>query len=65
MSVWHVSIVRALRQSGLFVNVQLTHFQERQPDGAWIFSESTFRGDVEEEIQEVIEIVRQRTIGEE
>ena len=128
MSVWHASIIRILRQSGLFANVQLIggkvraflsatrfldihfdpttnsysyalidltltyagdkrlfgwddfphpnyaaltslrsyphHFRERLPDGAWQFSESTFRGDIENEIQEVIEMVRQRTAGE-
>lgn len=128
MSIWHASIIRILRDSGLFSDVQLTggkvraflsatrildihfdpttqsysyalidltlpyagdkrlfgwddfphpgydvltglksyphHFQERLRDGAWQFSESTFRGDVEGEIGEVIEIVRQRTSGE-
>lgn len=125
MSIWHASIVRMLRQSGLFTNVQLLggkvraflsptrfldihfdpttksysyalidlalpyagdkrlfgwddfphpdhaslanfknyphHFQERLPDGKWQFSESTFRGDVENEIRQVIEIVLRRT----
>lgn len=41
------------------------HFQERLPDGSWQFSESNFRGDIEKEICEVIEIVRQRTSGDE
>ncbi len=128
MSIWHVSIVRILRESGLFKEVQLMggkvraflsqtrfldihfdpttnsysyalidltlsyagdkrlfgwddfphpdyaalttlesyphHFQERLPDGSWQFSESTFRGDVENEISQVIEMVRQRASGE-
>ncbi len=124
MSIWHASIIRILRESGLFTSVQLIggkvrafisttrfldihfdpttngysyalidltlpyagdkrlfgwddfphpdyaalknlksyphHFQERLPDGTWRFSESTFRGDVENEIHKVIETVRQR-----
>ena len=128
MSVWHASVVRFLRESGLFADVQLIggkvrallsaarfldvhfdptttssfalidltlpytgdkrlfgwadfphldydaltllksyphHFQDRLPDGTWQFFESTFRGDVENEIREVIETVRQRTSGKE
>jgi len=128
VSIWHASIVRILRESGLFSNVQLAggkvraslsqtrfldihfdpttnsysyalidltlpyagdkrlfgwddfphpnyaalanlksyphHFQERLPDGEWQFSESTFRGDVENEIREIIVIVRRRISGE-
>lgn len=128
MSIWHVSIIRILRESGLFTSVELMggkvraflsqtlfldihfdptinsysyalidltlpyagdkrlfgwddyphpdyaalaslnsyphHFQERLPDGNWQFSESTFRGDVENEIYKVIETIRQRTSGE-
>jgi hypothetical protein len=30
------------------------HLQERLPDGNWQFSESAFRGDIENEIEEVI-----------
>jgi len=40
------------------------HFQERLPDGTWNFSESTFRGDIESEIHDVIETIRQRTSGD-
>ena len=129
MSVWHASVVRLLRESGLFADVQLIggkaralltaarfldvhfdpttnsysyalidltlpytgdkrlfgwddfphpdydaltrlksyphHFQDRLPDGTWQFFESTFCGDVENEIREVIETVRQRTSGKE
>ena len=128
MSIWHASIVRILRESGLFFDVQLAggkvraflsqtrfldihfdpttnsysyalidltlpyvgdkrlfgwddfphphyaaltslksyphHFQDRFPSGEWQFSESTFRGNVEKEIHEVIETIRQRTSGE-
>jgi hypothetical protein len=128
VSVWHASVVRILRESGLFAYVQLIggkvrafltatrfldihfdpttnsysyaliditlvyggdkrlfgwddfphpdyevlvrlksyphHFQERTPDGTWKFSESSFRGDVENEIKEVVEIVRRRALGE-
>jgi len=128
VSIWHASIVRILRESGLFSNVQLAggkvraflsqtrfldihfdpttnsysyalidltlpyagdkrlfgwddyphqdyaalqslksyphHFQERLPNGEWKFSESTFRGDVENEIREVVEVVRQHTSSE-
>jgi len=39
------------------------HFQERLPDGGWQFYESTYRGDVEKEIQRVIEVIRQRNIS--
>ncbi|MCC6301046.1 MAG: hypothetical protein IT314_17290 [Anaerolineales bacterium] len=124
MSVWHAAVVRVLRESGLFANVQLIggkvraflsatrfldihfdpttnsysyalidialsyegdkrlfgwddfphpdyeavtrlksyphHFQERNPDGTWQFSESSFRGDIENEIKEVVEVVRGR-----
>ena len=127
MRIWHASIVRILRECGLFADVQLIggkvrafltatrfldihfdpttdsysyalidltlpytgdkrlfgwddfphpdsvaltslksyphHFQDRLPDGTWQFSESTFRGDVENEIRKVIETVRQRTSG--
>ncbi len=128
MSIWHASIVRILRESGLFSDVQLVggkvraflsqtrfldihfdpttasysyalidltlpytgdkrlfgwddfphpdsaaltnlknyphHFQERLKGGAWQFSESTFCGDIENEIREVIEVIRQRASGE-
>lgn len=128
MSVWHASIVRILRVSGLFSDVQLVggkvraflnqtrfldihfdpitdsysyavidltlsyagdkrlfgwddfphpdyaalaslksyphHFQERLADGTWQFSESTFRGDVENEVHNVIETIRQRASDE-
>jgi hypothetical protein len=128
VSIWHASIVRVLRESGLFTDVQLAggkvraflsqarfldihfdptsgsysyalidltlpypgdkrlfgwddfphpnytaltslksyphHFQERLSSGKWQFSESTFRGDVENEIHEVIETIRQRISGE-
>jgi len=128
VSIWHASIVRTLRESGLFSSVQLAggkvraflsqtrfldihfdpttnsysyalidltlpyagdkrlfgwddyphqdyaalqslksyphHFQERLPNGEWKFSESTFRGDVENEIREVVEVVRQHTSSE-
>ncbi|MBM3178736.1 MAG: hypothetical protein FJZ86_00105 [Chloroflexi bacterium] len=128
MSIWHASIVRTLRESGLFSDVQLAggkvraflsqtrfldihfdpttssysyalidltlpypgdkrlfgwddfphpnyialtslasyphHFQDRLPSGEWLFSESTFRGDVEKEIHEVIETIRQHVMGE-
>lgn len=128
MSTWHASVVRILRESGLFSEVQLVggkvraflsqirfldihfdpttnsysyalidltlshpgdkrllgwddfphpdhialtnlksyphHFQERLADGEWQFRESTFRGDVDNEIREVIEIIRRRTSGE-
>ena len=128
MSIWHASMIRILRESGLFSDVQLVggkvraflsqtrfldihfdsttssysyalidltlpypgdkrlfgwddfphphyaaltslksyphHFQERLNDGTWQFSESTFRGDVENEIREIIETIRQRTSGE-
>ena len=40
------------------------HFQERLPDGTWRFSASTFRGDIEKEIQEVIEVIRRRLVEE-
>ncbi|HQV94940.1 MAG TPA: DUF6516 family protein [Anaerolineales bacterium] len=124
MSVWHASVVRMLRQSGLFTDVQLVggkvraslsatrfldvhfdpttnsysyalidltlahagdkrlfgwddfphpdydplirlksyphHYQERLPDGTWQFIESSFRGDVENEIEEVIETIRRK-----
>ncbi len=33
------------------------HFQERLPNGKWQFSESTFRGDIENEIEEVIRFI--------
>ncbi|MFZ5821600.1 MAG: toxin-antitoxin system TumE family protein [Chloroflexota bacterium] len=128
MSIWRASVIRILRESGLFSSVQLAggkvrasltqtcfldihvdpttngysyalidltlpyagdkrlfgwddyphpdyaaltslksyphHFQERLDDGTWQFSESAFRGDVESEIREVIEKIRQRTSGE-
>jgi hypothetical protein len=128
VSIWHASVVRVLRESGLFSEVQLVggkvraflsqtrfldihfdpttnsysyalidltlsypgdkrllgwddfphpdyaaltrlqsyphHFQERLLGGAWQFSESTFRGDVENEIREVIELIRRRISGE-
>lgn len=128
MRIWHASVLRTLRQSGLFTNVQLIggkvraflkqtrfldihfdpitnsysyalidltlpyagdkrlfgwddyphpdyvalaklksyphHFQERLPNGEWQFSESPFRGDVENEIREVIEVIHQRTSDE-
>lgn len=128
MSIWHASIIRILRQSGLFADVQLIggkvraflsqtrfldihldpttnsysyalidltlsyagdkrlfgwddfphpdyaaltnlksyphHFQERLENGKWQFSESTFCGDVENEIREVIETIRQHISGE-
>ncbi|OGO73878.1 MAG: hypothetical protein COS37_04020 [Anaerolineae bacterium CG03_land_8_20_14_0_80_58_20] len=124
MSIWHASIVRILRESGLFSNVELMggkvraflnltqfldihfdptttsysyavidltlshagdkrlfgwddfphpdyaaltslasyphHFQERLPDGKWQFSESAFRGDIENEIEEVIRFTENR-----
>lgn len=127
MSIWHASVIRILRESGVFSDVQLVggkiraflsqtrfldihfdpitnsysyalidltlpyagdkrlfgwddfphpdyealtslksyphHFQERLKDGTWQFSESTLRGDVENEIREVIETIRQRTLG--
>lgn len=128
MRIWHASIIRILRESGLFSDAQLMggkvraflsatrfldihfdpttdsysyalidltlpyagdkrlfgwddfphphyaaltslksyphHFQERLPDGSWQFSESTFRGDVENEIHKVIQTIRQHTSGE-
>jgi hypothetical protein len=36
------------------------HFQERLPDGSWKFSDSMFRGDVENEINEVIKFIHQK-----
>ena len=35
------------------------HFQERLPDGKWHFSESAFRGQVEQDVVEVLALVRQ------
>ena len=128
MSIWHASVIRILRESGLFSDIQLVggkiraflnqtrfldihfdlttdsysyalidltlsyagdkrvfgwddfphpdyaaltslksyphHFQERLGDGTWQFSESTFRGDVENDIREVIETIRRRASGE-
>jgi len=41
------------------------HFQERLPDGTWRFTESIFRGEIETEIMEVINVIRQqRASGE-
>jgi hypothetical protein len=125
--IWHASIIRILRESEIFLEVQLTgakvravlsttlfldihfdptthsysyalidltlpypgdkrlfgwddfphpdhealtrlpsyphHFQERLPNGAWQFSESPFRGDVEREIPEVINLIRHRKLS--
>jgi hypothetical protein len=127
VSVWHAAVIRLLRESGLFSDVQLAggkvrasinasifldvhldpttnsysyavinltltyagdkrlfgwddfphpdcpaltsmmsyphHFQERLPNGKWQFSESTFRGNVEDEILEVIRVIRQRRVA--
>jgi hypothetical protein len=126
VSIWHAAIIRILRDSGLFSDVQLAggkiravisptvfldihfdpttssysyavidltlpyagdkrlfgwddfphpdfpdlvnmtsyphHFQERLPDGSWQFHESGFRGKVENEIHEVLQVIRQRQI---
>jgi hypothetical protein len=35
------------------------HFQVRLPDGTWHFSESNFRGNVEQEIHEVLRVIHQ------
>jgi hypothetical protein len=34
------------------------HFQERAPDGKWIFSESKFRGEIEDDVVAVIDYLR-------
>ncbi len=39
------------------------HFQERLPDGKWRFLESAFRGNIQNEIPEVIKVIRQRQAG--
>ncbi len=36
------------------------HFQERNPDGYWTFSNSPFQGEIETEIPLVIEVVKQQ-----
>ena len=123
MNIWHAPIIRTLRLSGLFIDVQLSggkvraflsqtrfldihydpvsssysyalidltlpypgdkrlfgwddfphpdyaalaemksyphHFQERLPDGTWQFSESTFRGEIETDIKQVLNVIRQ------
>ena len=127
MTIWHASIIRILRESGLFLEVKLAggkvrailgatrfldihfdptsksysyavinltlpyagdkrlfgwddfphpdyealtsltsyphHFQERLSNGTWQFSESSFHGDVENEIHEVISFIRQRNLS--
>ena len=35
------------------------HFQERMPDGQWRFAASTFRGDIEKEVEAVLTHLRQ------
>jgi hypothetical protein len=128
VTVWHASIIRILRESGLFSDIQLSggkvrafltatlfldihfdpisksysyavidlttryagdkrlfgwddfphpsydalttlrsyphHFQERQSDGTWQFFESSFRGNIETEVHEVINLIRQRNFSE-
>jgi hypothetical protein len=34
------------------------HFQRRVPDGHWLFEESEMRGDIEQEIELVLEVIR-------
>ncbi len=34
------------------------HFQRRAPDGQWLFEESEMRGDIEREIELVLEVIR-------
>jgi len=36
------------------------HFQERLPDGKWQFSETEFRGEIEQEIRAVLKVIKKR-----
>jgi hypothetical protein len=123
MTLWHAGVMRLLRESGLFVSVQLSggkvramlsetrfvdihfdptsrsysyalidltltdpgdkrilgwddypypglpdlaklassphHFQERLTDGSWMFAESTFRGEIENELAVVLAVINE------
>jgi hypothetical protein len=46
--------VKAIRQ----LRSHPHHFQRRTPDGQWLFGESEMRGDIEREIELVLEVIR-------
>jgi len=53
---------RAIRHEGIESIRQLRsyphHFQRRDEQGRWIFEESAMRGDVERDIEQVLEVLR-------
>ena len=46
--------IEAIRQMRSYPH----HFQRRTPDGQWLFEESEMRGDIEREIELVLEVIR-------
>ncbi|MBI3762199.1 MAG: hypothetical protein HY260_10100 [Chloroflexi bacterium] len=67
---WYTAVRTRLQDSELFIGVELVggkvratvdanHFQERTADGKWRFMPSEFRGNIEVEIETVIDRVRQ------
>ena len=40
------------------------HYQERLANGEWQFYESTFRGNIEKEIQEIVRVIRKKYFSE-
>ena len=51
--IWHRAVVQALASYP-------HHFQRRAEDGSWVFEASAMRGDVAQEMDAVVAVVRAR-----